>query len=144
MRHKSKPYLCGIQEFEAAAYVKDLKAGKLDACTQQGRFMGYDSKCKGYRIYWPTKRSITVKLNVVFSGNDIQATESSTTFSVGVQSERERDKVIQYLENHKEHPKEVENQQNEPIDESVEKGDPKTTNTILFHLFLIQQLKLKM
>jgi len=41
-------------------------------------------------------------------------------------------KVIQYPENHKEHPKEVQNQQNEPIDESVEKGDPKTTNTVPF------------
>jgi len=112
--------------------VKDLKAGKLDARTQQGHFVGYDSKSKGYRIYWPTKRSITAKRNVVFNGNDIQATESSTTFSVGVQSEGERDKVIQYPENHKEHPKEVQNQQNEPIDESAEKGDPKTTNTVPF------------
>jgi len=59
--------------------------------------------------------------------------ESTTTFSVGVQSEGERDKVIKYPENHKEHPKEVENQQNEHIvAESVEKGDPKTTNTVPF------------
>jgi len=92
MRHKSKPYLGRIQEFGAAAYVKDLKAGKLDARAQQGHFVGYDSESKGYQIYWPTKRSITVKRNVVFNGNDIQATESSTTFSVGVQSEGERDK----------------------------------------------------
>ena len=31
MIHKRKPNLTGIQEFGAAAYVKDLKAGKLDA-----------------------------------------------------------------------------------------------------------------
>ena len=29
-RHKKKPNLAGIQEFGATAYVKDLKAGKLD------------------------------------------------------------------------------------------------------------------
>ena len=31
MVHKKKPHLGGIQEFGVAAYVKDLKAGKLDA-----------------------------------------------------------------------------------------------------------------
>ena len=30
MRHKKKPHLARIQEFSAAAYVKDLEARKLD------------------------------------------------------------------------------------------------------------------
>ena len=36
MQHKKKPYLAGIQEFGVAAYVKDLKAGKLDAHAKVG------------------------------------------------------------------------------------------------------------
>ena len=36
MQHKKKPHLAGIQEFGVAVYVKDLKAGKLDACTKVG------------------------------------------------------------------------------------------------------------
>ena len=36
MIHKRVPNLAGIQEFGAAAYVKDLKTGKLDACAQVG------------------------------------------------------------------------------------------------------------
>ena len=36
MRHKKKPHLARIQEFGAAAYVKDLKAGKLDSHTKVG------------------------------------------------------------------------------------------------------------
>ena len=36
MQHKKKPHLAGIQEFRVAAYVKDLKAGKLDARTKVG------------------------------------------------------------------------------------------------------------
>ena len=36
MQHKKKPYLAGIQEFRVTAYVKDLKAGKLDACAKVG------------------------------------------------------------------------------------------------------------
>ena len=61
MRFKQIPHLGGIQEFGVAAYVKDLKAGKLDSCTQQGHFVGYDSESKGYQIYWPLKRSVTVE-----------------------------------------------------------------------------------
>ena len=55
MQHKKKPHLAGIQEFRVAAYIKDLKAGKLDACTKVGQFVGYDSESKGYWIYWPQK-----------------------------------------------------------------------------------------
>ena len=36
MQHKKKPHLAGIQEFGVAAYVKDLKAGKLDAHAKVG------------------------------------------------------------------------------------------------------------
>jgi hypothetical protein len=56
-----KPNLAGIQEFGVAAYVKDLSAGKLDSRAQIGRFVGYDSESKGYRIYWPNKRSVSVE-----------------------------------------------------------------------------------
>jgi hypothetical protein len=67
MGAKKKPYLAGIQEFGAAAYVKDLLAEKLDAQAKKGHFVGYDSKSKGYRIYWPKKRTISVEHNVVFN-----------------------------------------------------------------------------
>ena len=36
MGHNKKPYLAGIQEFGAAAYVKDLAARKLDARARKG------------------------------------------------------------------------------------------------------------
>ena len=36
MQHKKKPHLAGIQEFGVAVYVKDLKAGKLDARAKVG------------------------------------------------------------------------------------------------------------
>jgi hypothetical protein len=51
-----KPHLAGIQEFGAAAYVKDMAAGKLDSHSQTGQFVGYDLESKGYWIYWPGKR----------------------------------------------------------------------------------------
>ena len=86
MIHKRKPNLTGIQEFGAAAYVKDLKAGKLDARAQVGQFVGYDSESKGFQIYWPGKQSVSVKRNIVFNENDIH-NGGTVTIPVGVLSE---------------------------------------------------------
>ena len=55
MRHKKKPHLAGIQEFGAAAYVKDLKARKLNSHAKVSQFVGYNLESKGYQIYWPQK-----------------------------------------------------------------------------------------
>jgi hypothetical protein len=95
MKHKRKPHLGGIHEFGTAAYVKDLKAGKLDARTQIGQLIGYDSESKGYRIYWPNKWSVTIEQNVVF--NDSDMTMDTTTIISSDLSEGEKDKIIQVL-----------------------------------------------
>ena len=50
MQNKKKPHLAGIQEFRAATYMKDLKAGKLDARAKIGPFVGYDSESKGLPV----------------------------------------------------------------------------------------------
>ena len=102
MKHKTKPYLGGIQEFGAAAYVKDLKAGKLDPRAQVGRFVGYDSKSKGYRIYWPGKRTVTVERNVVFNENDVCSTENPAIIHGDTLDEGERNKIIQQPPNNAE------------------------------------------
>ena len=51
MGNNKKPHLAGIQEFRAAAYVKDLTPGKLNVQATKGCFVGYDSESKGYWIY---------------------------------------------------------------------------------------------
>ena len=48
VRNGKRPNLAGVQEFSAAAYMKDLAARKLDSQAQVGRFVGYDSESKGY------------------------------------------------------------------------------------------------
>ena len=66
-----KPNLGGIQEFGVAAYIKDLKAGKLDIRARKGRLVGYDSESKGYRIYWEGERKVSIERKVVFNPKDI-------------------------------------------------------------------------
>ena len=97
--HKCKPNLAAIQEFGAAAYVKDLSAGKLDARAQKGRFVGYDSESKGYQIYWPKKRSVTVERNIVFNPEDANSAEDIAIIYGEAQSEGEKQKIIQHLLN---------------------------------------------
>jgi hypothetical protein len=127
MKNKRKPHLGGIQEFGAAAYVKDLKAGKLDARAQLGRFVGYDSETKGYRIYWPGKRSITVERNVVFNPNDVQNAENVTIPSGDALSEGERNKIIQNPTSNVNDAEKSENDSNLPIETQPE---PNKGNTI--------------
>ena len=98
MKHKKVPHLGSIHEFGTAAYVKDLKAGKLDACAKLRWFMGYNSKSKGFCIYWPNKWSVTVKCDVIFNQEDILTKSDHVIIPSDVLSEREKDKVIQHPE----------------------------------------------
>src|ERR1700683_4470637 len=88
-RKGKKPHLAGLQEFGVAAYVKDNNAGKLDSRAHVGRFVGYDTESKGFWIYFPERRTVSIERNVVFNKDDV------TVVIPGEQSEREKDKVIQ-------------------------------------------------
>ena len=113
MGNKKKPHLAGLQEFGVAAYMEDLAAGKLDAQAKKGQFVGYDSEWKGYRIYWPNKRSITVKWNVVFNHDNVNVSDDTAIIHGKVQSEREKEKVIQSSQNDARDVEKPENQEPE-------------------------------
>ena len=70
-------------------------AGKLDSQAQTGQFVGYDSESKGYRIYWPNKRLVSVECNVVFNDLDVYNGDSTTVLQEDVSAEGKRDKIIQ-------------------------------------------------
>ena len=135
--HKKKPYLGGIQEFGVAAYVKDTHAGKLDPRAQVGRFVGYDAESKGYRIYWPRKRSITVERNVVFNENDTHTVEIFTVIPGDASTEGEKDeidKVIQRPTNNAEDVEESAESENQAQndDQTTQKPEETHQNTIIF------------
>jgi hypothetical protein len=69
--HKAKPNIKDLHEFGATVYVKDLTAGKLDVQAKIRKFMGYDDESKGYRIYWPEKRSVGIEREVRFNPDKV-------------------------------------------------------------------------
>ena len=134
--HKCIPNLAGIQELSVAAYVKDLKARKLDAYAKLGCFLGNNSESKEYRIYWPRKRSVTVKCNVVFNQDNIHTSEESAIIYDKAWSEGEKAKIIQATPNNNE---DVEKPENEDITdqynkekESVSHHSSQPPNTVIF------------
>ena len=131
MKSGRKPNLANIQEFRVAAYVKDLKAGKLDSRVIIGQFVGYDIESKGYRIYWPTKRMISVERNIVFNHNNVHTTENLTIIHDDALAEGERNKIIQSIPKN---PRDVETlSENEPqskSDEEEANDEPKVSNSI--------------
>jgi hypothetical protein len=69
--HKEKPNFKDLHKFGATVYVKDLTVEKLDVQAKIGKFIRYDNKSKGYQIYWPKKRSVTIKREVRFDPDEI-------------------------------------------------------------------------
>jgi hypothetical protein len=109
MGHNKKLHLAGIQEFGAATYVKDLTAGKLDAHAKKRQLVGYNSKSKGYKIYWPEKWSITIEQNVVFNQDNSSISDKTTIIHGETLSEGKNEKIIQASQNNAKDVKEPEN-----------------------------------
>jgi hypothetical protein len=52
--------------FGTHAWVKDVKAGKLDRRSKHGRFVGFDLETRGYRIFFANERRVAVEREVLF------------------------------------------------------------------------------
>ena len=55
----------------------------------KGCFVGYDSKSKGYQIYWPERYAVSIEHNIVFNSED------SLEESIMILNEQENEKIIQ-------------------------------------------------
>jgi len=67
---KGKPDLSDLHEFGATIYVR-VEAKKLDDRGVEAKFVGYYEERKGYRVYLPKKRIVTVERNVKFAPDEI-------------------------------------------------------------------------
>jgi hypothetical protein len=59
-----KPDLSGVREWGERVWVRVEKGDKLGGRVREGRWVGVDEKSKGFRIYWPDSRKVTVERNV--------------------------------------------------------------------------------
>src|SRR5882757_8312524 len=59
----------------------DVGSGKLEARAEEACFVGVDEESKGYRVYWPTRRRISVERNVSFvPSHQVGTTAPSTSY----------------------------------------------------------------
>jgi hypothetical protein len=128
IKHNSKLYLGGIQELGVPIYGKDLKAGKPDSRAKMGCFEGYNSGSKAHQIHRPQKRTITVEQNIVFKENNIRPTNDSVTNSSDVQSEGEKERIIQYTKSIQDDPKYSQQQAPDNIGPEKESSAYRTVN----------------
>ena len=80
---------------------------------------------KGYQIYWPTKRSITVERNVIINENNVHTTENLTIIQDDALSEGERIKDIQSIPKNSGN---IEDTEIQSENESQSKPDAEETN----------------
>ena len=64
--HGRRPDLSRAHEFGSKVYVHLHDAGKLEARAEEAIFVGVDDQSKGFRVYWPGKRRISVERNISF------------------------------------------------------------------------------
>ena len=68
--HKSKPNLAGVPEWGQCVWVHNDSGSKLDAWATVAHWVGYNAdSTHAHRIYWPQKRSVSVKCNVKFTSD---------------------------------------------------------------------------
>jgi Reverse transcriptase (RNA-dependent DNA polymerase)/gag-polypeptide of LTR copia-type/GAG-pre-integrase domain len=93
---KEKPDLSGLLEWGSRIWVKKLDVQKLEPRAFEAVFVGYDDESKGYRVFWPSKRHVSIERDVYFNKNeallpdtaqiegetDIRANSSGSTTSI--------------------------------------------------------------
>ena len=57
-------------EWGSQIWVKRLDVQKLEPWALEVIFVGYDDESKGYRVYWPSKRHVSIKRDVYFNKNE--------------------------------------------------------------------------
>ncbi|KZV59044.1 hypothetical protein PENSPDRAFT_620824, partial [Peniophora sp. CONT] len=65
-----KPSLRGVREWGEKCWVKKKasdKVRKLELPGQEGRWVGVDQHAKGFRVYWPKRKTVTVERSLVFA-----------------------------------------------------------------------------
>jgi len=75
MRFNKQPDLSNIHPFGCIVYVTKKPTSKLEERGLEGRWIGLDPTSNGHRIYWPSRRTISVEQDIVFTKQEISRIE---------------------------------------------------------------------
>ena len=64
--YSRKPDLCGLCEWGSRVWVRNESKSKLGGRVNEGVWVGLDDNSKGARVFWPTKRTVTMERNIYF------------------------------------------------------------------------------
>jgi Reverse transcriptase (RNA-dependent DNA polymerase) len=68
-----KPNLQRVREWGEKVWVRTEDGNKLGGRVTEGRWVGIDDRSKGFRIYWPEKRTVTVEWNIYLDNTTASA-----------------------------------------------------------------------
>jgi hypothetical protein len=66
-----KPDLSDLHPWGTRVFVHDTSGSKLEGRAKEGRWVGFDEESRGHRIYWPTRRSVTVERSITFIPEEV-------------------------------------------------------------------------
>jgi hypothetical protein len=56
-----------LYKWGLTVWVKKLNTGKLNEKAEKGHFVGFNEESKGYRVYWPTKKKVSIERDIFFN-----------------------------------------------------------------------------
>jgi hypothetical protein len=59
-----KPDLSTVREWGSVVWVHDPTGSKLDPRAREGRWIGVDEQSKGARVYWLSRRTVSIEQNL--------------------------------------------------------------------------------
>jgi hypothetical protein len=105
-RFGHSPDLSTLIPFGTHTWVKLYKPGKLNSQAKEGRFVGFDTECRGYKVYYPETRTVNVEREVVFNKDKLTYDDSTVPLPIDDSPEGEnRDKISQTVSKEPQRPK---------------------------------------
>lgn len=86
--HGVKPNLSNLPCWGSQVYVKMENVPKLNAKAQSRHWVGFSADSIGHRIYWASKRTVTVERNVIFATDPAALPEGETRLISGLDTSK--------------------------------------------------------
>jgi hypothetical protein len=67
---EKKPNLWHLYEWGSTVWVKKIGTRKLDGKAKKGHFVGFDEESKGYHVYWPIKKKVSIERDIYFNKDE--------------------------------------------------------------------------